>query len=65
MLTYLIIGVIIQVLIVVIRRFVRKLATFEGWEFTTWIMFLSLCLFNIVIWPVTIVAEVVNTARGV
>lgn len=66
MLTYLIIGVIVQACIL-IERAIRlpELLDFtgrEGWKF--WVAYIATvivgCAFNVLIWPVTIVAEIYN-----
>ena len=64
MLMYLLIGIIIELLIIGIRtiRGVASWEDFNGWVLLTVIV---LGMFNALIWPITIFAEVYNTIKGV
>ena len=69
MLTYLAIGLVVQLLITFERACVRKVVpelTFDGWfDVASFVITLILGGFiNIVVWPLTIVAEVFNIKRG-
>lgn len=69
MLTYLAIGLVVQILITFDRVCIRKVTPELG--FTSWLEWAGFILvliiggiFNIVIWPITIVAEAFNIIRG-
>lgn len=64
MFTYLIIGLIIQ-LFIVIERAMRFPEVWEGWKhFWFWVGFLSTAMINVIVWPVTIVAEAYNIYKN-
>lgn len=64
MLTYFLIGVIVQILICIART-IRGVAAWN--EVTGWAIpvFVVLALTNALIWPITLVAEAYNTINGV
>lgn len=64
MLTYLLIGVIVEILIIVIRT-IRGVATWDDVDGQVLLAILFFGLINILIWPITIIAEVANTINGV
>ena len=65
MLTYLLIGMIIEG-VVILERIARNVAgDLEDWTFGTWMTFLGLVMVNIVIWPITLVSEIYNIKMGI
>ena len=64
MLTYLLIGAAVQGW-VCMERYTRGVGNFEGWTFGTWMTFLGLATFNIVLWPVTLACEIYNIKMGI
>lgn len=64
MLTYLLIGVAVQGWICM-ERYTRGVASLEGWTFMTWVVFLGLAVFNIVLWPITLACEIYNIKLGI
>lgn len=64
MITYLMIGSIVQLLIIIIRT----MRGVSGWSNMNWreiLMLALLMMINIVIWPITIVCEIINTILGI
>jgi hypothetical protein len=69
MLTYLLIGLTVQLVITFTRVFVRRVTPeldFDSWqEWAGFVLVLIIGgLINIVVWPFTVVAEVYNIKRG-
>lgn len=70
MLTYLLIGLIVQVLITFDRAFVRKVVPdLSGMGMIGWATFVLTyiigAIVNIVLWPLSVVIEIVNAKNGV
>lgn len=70
MLTYLLIGLIVQVLITFDRAFVRKVAPdLSGMDMVGWATFVLTyiigAMVNIVLWPLSVVIEIVNAKNWV
>ena len=62
MLTYLLVGVIFQIIIVIERTVIRKVVSFEDIKeyskhFLFWVGFISSVTINVITWPLTIVIE--------
>ena len=69
MLTYLAIGLIVQLVITFDRAFVRKVTPELGFtSLEEWVSFISTLIvggaINIVLWPLSIIMEVYNIIRG-
>lgn len=61
---YFIIGTGIQ-LAIIVERFARLPEVREAWKsWTTWIMAPLLSIINIIIWPITIICEIINIKNG-
>lgn len=66
MLLYFTIGILVETWTMIMRLFIRKIPIdFEGWTVWTCIGFLVGLSLNIIFWPITIVAEIVNIIKGV
>ena len=62
MLTYLLVGVIFQIIIVIERTVIRKVVSFEDIKelskhFLFWVGLISAAIINVITWPLTIVIE--------
>lgn len=64
MLMYLLIGIIIELLIIGIRT-IRGVASWEDFDKEVLLFVLIFGTINVLIWPVTVLAEVYNTIKGV
>lgn len=65
MITYFIIGTIIQ-FVIIIERYVRLMEVREAWKsWKTWIGAAVIGIVNIILWPITIVSEVINIKNGI
>ena len=65
MLTYLLIGLVIEGVVILERIARNVVGEPEGWTFGTWMTFLGLVTFNILIWPITLVSEIYNIKLGI
>ena len=65
MLTYFVIGVIVQIAIF-IERFIRMPEIYQFWwsEWKAWIVFIAFIVINVAIWPISIICEIINVIRG-
>ena len=62
MLTYLLVGVIFQIIIVIERTVIRNVVSFEDIKelskhFLFWVGFISAAIINVIAWPLAIVIE--------
>ena len=62
MLTYLLVGAIFQIIIVIERTVIRKVVSFEDIKefskhFLFWVGFISAAIINVIAWPLAIVIE--------
>ena len=62
MLTYLLVGVIFQIIIIIERNVIRKVVSFEDIKesskhFLFWVVLIITMIINVIIWPLTIVIE--------
>ena len=64
MITYLMIGSIVQLLIIIIRT-MRGVSSWSNMNWREILMLALLMVINIVIWPITIVCEIINTILGI
>lgn len=65
MITYFIIGTIIQ-FVIIIERYVRLTEVREAWKsWKTWVGAVVIGIVNIILWPITIVFEVINIKNGI
>lgn len=63
MTTYLLIGFIIQMLIIGIRT-IRGVADWSDFTIWTLLGIVIMSVINILLWPITVIAEIINTIRG-
>ena len=64
MLMYLLIGIIVELLIIGIRT-IRGVAQWEDVDLPVILTVIVMGMINALIWPVTIIAEIYNTIKGV
>lgn len=64
MTTYLLIGAVVQLLIIVIRA-LRGVIDWQNMTVFAYLMIVPFAAVNIVIWPITIVGEIYNTIKGI
>jgi hypothetical protein len=65
MLTYFVVGLIVQI-IIFIERFIRIPELYQFWwnSWKAWILFIVFMFINIALWPVSIICEIINVVRG-
>ena len=66
MLTYFVIGIIVQI-VIFIERMIRVPEIYQAWwtGWKDWLMFIGLIAINVAIWPVAIVCEIINVILGI
>lgn len=69
MLTYLLVGLIVQIVITLTRMARGVCPELDFDEFKDWIIFIGtlivMCTVNVLIWPLTICFEIINIKNGV
>lgn len=65
MLIYLLIGILVQILVTTERVVIRKVASFKDFKLVNWGLFTLLATTNVLAWPVTIIAEIINIKNGI
>ncbi len=65
MLTYLVIGLIIQI-VVFIERYIRMPEVYQIWwdEPKSWLIFIGFAAINVSLWPISIICEIINVVHG-
>lgn len=63
MLTYLLIGLAVQTIIVVERAGIRKVGSFADFEPFDWLVFIVCSMNNILAWPIAIGCEIYNVIQ--
>ena len=63
MLTYLLIGLAVQIIIVAERVGIRKVGSFADFEPFDWIVFIVCCINNVLAWPIAIGCEIYNVIQ--
>ena len=66
MLTYLMIGLIVQI-IITSERVIREVAgpSIKTWDLVTYAVFLVCAVINIIVWPISIIFEIRNIKNHV
>lgn len=67
MITYILIGIIVQVVILIERaiRVPDYIALMEWSNWLTWVVLLAGLSFNVLVWPITIICEIMNIIHGI
>lgn len=65
MLAYLVVGMVVQI-VVFIERYIRMPEIYQSWwsEGKAWLIFIGFIAINVVLWPISIICEIINVVHG-
>ena len=65
MLAYIVVGIIVQI-VVFIERFIRIPEIYQFWwnDWKPWVIFIGFIAINVVLWPISIICEIINVVHG-